>query len=139
MTIASQGRSLITNSQWKGQNGMAKHRDWIRLYMIEAIQTRQFKEQHNQRGKTTVHGWCPVCAVAKGLKRAQTKEHLHGGECHLTEKVVQQRGKEIDERLLAKMCLVEEVVALKTYGKKKPKRSGSRAEILNNISLHQHQ
>ena len=108
MTRASQGRSLITHRLWKGQNGMAKHRDWIRRYMIEAIQTRQFKEQHNQTGKAIVHGWCPICAVAKGLKRAQTKEHLYGGECHLTSKVVQQRKKEIDDRLLTKLGSVEE-------------------------------
>jgi hypothetical protein len=122
MTKASQGRSLITKRLWKGQNGMAKHRDWIRQYMIEAVQTRQFKEQHKQKGKAEVHGWCPVCAVTKGIKVAQTKEHLYGGECQLTSKTVQKWEKEIEEKLRAKLGSAEEVTAIKNIWEKETKK-----------------
>ena len=61
---------------------MWKDREWIRQYMIEAIPTRQFKEQHPETRQSLVDGWCPVCALAEGKKVAQTKEHLMEGNVY---------------------------------------------------------
>ena len=65
---ANQDRSLVTKQLWKGRQGMWRDREWIRQYMIEAIPTRQFKEQHPETRQALVNGWCPVCALAEGKR-----------------------------------------------------------------------
>ena len=74
---------------------MDKDREWTRTYMMEATQTRQFKQQHPEPRKHVVHGWCPVCAMAGKGKVPQTKEHLYGGQCTLTAPIVSKWNKSI--------------------------------------------
>ena len=44
MKVANVNRSLITRNLLKGKEGMDKDREWARTYMMEATQTRQFKQ-----------------------------------------------------------------------------------------------
>ena len=80
----------------------------VRKYMAEAVITRQFQEQHPQQGKQKVSGWCPVCALARNQKIAQTKEHLYGGECRLTKQIAYKYSNKIRHMLEEKLRNSEE-------------------------------
>ena len=97
--VANLNRSLVTKQLWKGKQGMWKNREWIRKYMIEAVPTRQFKEQHPEAKKKHVNGWCPICALAEGKKVEQTKEHLYGGQCVLTNKIRKEGEEKVKQML----------------------------------------
>ena len=46
LTEASKNRSRIMQTLWKGRLG---HTHWVRLYMMDAMPTRQWQEQHPQQ------------------------------------------------------------------------------------------
>jgi len=59
-------------------------------YVANKIITREFRDrQRLQRlkGPSVTEDGCPMCQMAAGQEKIQTKEHLFSGECILTKQV----------------------------------------------------